>query len=247
MRGFTHLTAAALKLYLREPIAAFFTMAFPALLLILFGSIFGNEPTPMFGGRGTIDVSMPNYTGLILGTVALMNIPITTAGYRELGILRRLRATPMRPLTYIAADVSTNLLMTLLGMVLLLAMGWALYRVRFEGQLISYLAAVVLGCLAMFSFGYLIASLAPGARMGQVVGMVIFYPMLFLSGAGMPIELLPDSMRRISDFLPLTYVVNLLRGMWFGDAWSSHGKDVAVLLAMVVVIGGLAVRAFRWE
>jgi ABC-2 type transport system permease protein len=247
MRGFTELTAAALKLYLREPIAAFFTMAFPALMLVLFGAIYGNEPSPLFGGHGTMDVSMPNYTGLILGTVGLMSIPITTAGYREQGILRRFRATPMRPLTYIAADVCTNLAMTIVGMLLLLGLGWILYRVQFEGQFLSYLGAVVLGCLAMFSLGYLIASLAPGARMAQVVGMVIFYPMLFLSGAGMPIEILPESIRKISAFLPLTYAVNLLRGMWFGEAWSVHLKDVAVLLAMIIVIGGLAVRAFRWE
>ena len=114
---------------------------------MLFGSIFGNTPTPMFGGRGTIDVSMPNYTGLILATVALMNIPITTSSYRELGILRRFRATPMRPLTYIAADVCTNLPMThASAWSSCSAMGWALYRgAEFSGQLFSYLAAVVLG------------------------------------------------------------------------------------------------------
>jgi len=247
MRAFLKLTGVALRLYLREPMAAFFTLAFPSLLLVLFGSIYGNEATPLFGGRGTIDVSMPNYTGLILATVALMNIPITTATYRELGVLRRFRVTPMRPLTYIAADVCTNLLMTLVGMLVLLAAGWALYRVKFEGELISFLAAVLLGCLAMFSLGYLIASLAAGARMAQVVGMLILYPMMFLSGAGFPIELLPDSIRRISNFLPLTYAVSLLDGMWFGEAWSAHLLDVAVLGIMVVLLGGLAVRLFRWE
>jgi ABC-2 type transport system permease protein len=247
MRGFASLTGTALKLYLREPVAAFFTMAFPVLLLVLFGSIYGNEPNALFGGYGSMDVSMPNYTGLILGTVGLLSIPITTSGYREQGILRRFRATPMNPLTYIAADVCTNLLMTLAGMLLLLLAGWALYRVRFEGQFLSYVAAVVLGCLAMFSLGYLIAGLAPGARVAQVVGMVIFYPMMFLSGAGMPIEILPESIRKISAFLPLTYAVNLLRGTWFGEAWSSHTLDAAVLAGMVLLLGGLAARFFHWE
>lgn len=247
MRAFTKFTLVAVRLYLREPIAAFFTMAFPGLLLVLFGSIYGNAPTPLLGNRGTIDVSMPNYTGLILATVALMNIPITTTTYRELGVLRRFRATPMRPVTYLAADVVTNLLMAVVGMTVLLAMGWAIYRVQFEGELLSFLAALLLSCLATFSLGYVIASLSAGARMAQVVGMVILYPMMFLSGAGLPIELLPDSIRRISNFLPLTYAVNLLKGMWFGEAWSEHLLDVAVLGAMVVILGGLAARMFRWE
>jgi ABC-2 type transport system permease protein len=153
----------------------------------------------------------------------------------------------MRPLTYIAADVCTNLLMTLGGMLVLLGVGWGLYRFRFEGNLLSFLVAVLLACLAMFALGYLIASLASGARMAQVVGMLILYPMMFLSGAGMPIELLPDSIRRISNFLPLTYAVQLLNGMWFGEAWSLHWLNAGVLGIMTLLVGGLAVRLFRWE
>jgi ABC-2 type transport system permease protein len=247
MRAYIKLSIMALRLYLREPVAAFFVMAFPSLLLVLFGSIYGNTPTPLLGGRGTIDVSMPSYTGLILTTVALMNIPITTSSYRELGVLRRFRASPLRPETYLAADVSANLLMTLIGMVVLLVMARLIYHVEFPGQMAGFLVAVLLSCVAMFSLGYLIAGLAPGARLAQVAGMILLYPMMFLSGAGMPIELLPDSIRRISNFLPLTYAVNLLKGIWFGDAWSAHLLDVGVLAVMVVLLGGLAVRLFRWE
>ena len=77
MKGLRQLTAMDLRLYLREPIATFFTLAFPPLLVVLFGTIYGNDPTPMFGGRGTMDVSLPAYTALILGTVAFLGIPIT--------------------------------------------------------------------------------------------------------------------------------------------------------------------------
>jgi ABC-2 type transport system permease protein len=222
-------------------------MAFPALLLVLFGSIYGNPPTPLLGGHGTIDVLIPSYAGRILTTVALMNIPITTSTYRELGVLRRFRASPLQPVTYIAADVSANLLMTFIGMVVLLVMAQLIYRVEFSGQMVRFLTAVLLSCLAMFSLGYLIAGLAPGARLAQVAGMILRYPVMLLSGAGMPIELLPDSIHRLSAFLPLTYAVNLLKGMWFGEAWSAHLLDVAVLGIMIVLLGGLAVRLFHWE
>lgn len=160
MRGLGPLLLMGLRLYLREPIAAFFTLAFPVMLVFLFGAIYGNQPVPLLGGRGTMDVSSPNYTGLILGTVGLLSVPITTAGYREQGILGRFRATPIRPLTYLAADVLTNLDMTLLGMILFVLVGWALYRVRFEGQIPCVLLAFVLCGLVMFGLGYLIASLA---------------------------------------------------------------------------------------
>jgi ABC-2 type transport system permease protein len=247
MRGLKQLTVMNFKLYLREPIATFFTLAFPPLLVLLFGAMYGNDPSPLYGGYGTMDITMPAYTALILGTIGLLGVPITTSGYREQGVLRRFRATPMRPLTYIVADLLTNLVMTLLGMVILIVVGWALYKVRFEGQVLSVFVAVVFSGLTMFSIGYLIASLAPGARTAQVIGMVIFYPMMFLSGASIPLEVMPEGIRRIADFLPLTYVVTLLRGLWFGEGWGEHLTEVIVLGGILVVSAGLAARFFRWE
>jgi ABC-2 type transport system permease protein len=247
MRGIKQLTWISFKLYLREPISAFFTLAFPPMLVLLFGAMYGNDPTPLFGGYGSMDISMPAYTALILGSVGWLGVPINISGYREHGVLRRFRATPMRPLTYISADVLTNLAMTLLGMSILVFVGWMLHHVRFEGHVLSVLFGVILSGLAMFAAGYLIASLAPGARAAQVIGMVIFYPMMFLSGAGMPLELLPETIRRISNFLPLTYAVKLLRGLWFGDGWGDHFLEVAVLSGILVVCAGLSARFFRWE
>ena len=247
MRGFRKLTLVNLKLYLREPISTFFTLAFPPLLVVLFGAMYGNDPSPMFGGYGSMDVSMPAYTAMILGTVGLLGVPITISGYRESGVLRRFQATPMRPLTYILADIVANLVTTLLGMMGLVIVGWLLYRVQFEGQVMAVILAVVFCGLAMFSIGYLIAGLVPGARTAQVVGMVIFYPMMFLSGASIPLEIMPETIQRIADFLPLTYVVRLLRGLWFGDAWGEHLLETAVLAGVLLVCTALAARFFRWE
>ncbi len=247
MKSYTQLLTTNLRLFLREPITAFFTLGFPVMLVLIFGGIYGNEPTPMFGGRGSMDIAMPGYAALILGAVGFMTVAINTSSYREARILRRFRATPLRPLTYIAADVTANLVMTLLGMVGVVLVGWLLFRVHFEGQPVSVIAAVILSALAMFSVGYVIASLAPNARAAQVISMVIFYPMMFLSGAGMPLEILPATIRRISDFLPLTYAARLLRGLWFGEAWGAHLLEVAVLGGILVVCTVLAARFFKWE
>lgn len=247
MRGFRQLIWVNLKLNLREPIGTFFTLAFPPLLVVLFGAMYGNDPTPMFGGYGSMDIAMPGYTAMILSTVGLLSVPITISGYRESGILRRFQATPMRPLTYILADIGANLVTTLVGMVGLVIAGWLLYRVQFEGNVIAVILAVAFCGLAMFSIGYLIAGLAPGARPAQVVGMVIFYPMMFLSGASIPLEILPETIQRIADFLPLTYVVRLLRGLWFGDAWGEHLLETAVLGGVLIVCAAIAARFFRWE
>lgn len=247
MKSYAQLLAVNLRLLLREPVTAFFTLGFPVMLVLIFGAMYGNEPTPLFGGRGSMDIAMPGYAALILGAVGFMTVTINTSNYREARILRRFSATPLRPLAYIAADVTANLVMTLLGMAGFLLVGWLLYHVHFEGNPASVLLAVIFSALAMFSAGYLIASLAPNARAAQVISMVVFYPMMFLSGAGMPVEILPATLRRISDFLPLTYVARLLRGLWFGEAWRDHWLEAVVLGGILVLGTALAARLFRWE
>jgi ABC-2 type transport system permease protein len=247
MRSFLQLTYMNFKLYLRDPVATFFTLAFPPLMTVLFGAMYGNDPTPMFDGYGSMDISMPAYTALILGTMGFMGVPITISSYRESGVLRRFKATALKPITYILADVVANLAITLVGMIGLVLVGWLLYRVQFEGQVIAVVLAVIFCGLAMCSIGYVIASLAPGARTAQVAGMVIFYPMMFLSGASLPLELLPEGIRKVANYLPLTYVVKLLRGLWFGDTWGDHILEVVVLGGVLIICTSVAARFFRWE
>ena len=247
MRSLWKLMLVQAKLYLREPVGAFFTLLFPPLGLILFGFIYGNDPVPLFGGRGSMDVSVPAYVGMIVGTVGLMGVPISTAAAREKGVLRRFRASPLRPLTYLGADVLVYLAMTILGVLLLFLVGRIAYDVRLEGSLPSVMAAIGLGTLTFLALGYVLAGLAPTARVAQVVGMVLFYPMMFLSGASLPLEMLPEGVRQVSDFLPLTHVVTLVKGLWFGDGWGEHLGEVGILVGLLVVGVAASARTFRWE
>lgn len=247
MKSLLKMTWMEAKLFLREPMGAFFTLIFPLMMLFLFGSIYGNEPTPLFGGRGTIDISVPAYTAMIIATSGLMSVTITMAAYREKGILRRLRATPVSPLVVLTAQLLVVFAMTSLGMGLLVAAGKLVYHMRFEGNALSVLAGFTLSSLSFFALGFILAGLMPTARTAQVVGMVLLYPMLFLSGAGFPRELLPEAIKKVSTFLPLTYVVDLLRGLWIGETWGQHLTSVLVLAG--ILLGGvlLAARVFRWE
>lgn len=247
MRSLWKMTSIEFKLFLREPMAAFFTLAFPLMMLFIFGSIYGNEPTDFFDGRGSVDVSVPAYMAMIIGTVGLLSISITMSTYREWGILRRYRATPLRPRVILAATVLVNFAMTFLGIVLLIIAAKLVYNLRFEGNALLVLASFVLASLSFFSLGFVIASLAPTARVAQAVGMVIFYPMLFLSGAALPQEVMPEGVRAASRFLPLTHVVRLLQGMWFGEPLGEHLVEVAVLAGVLVVGTIIAAWTFRWE
>ena len=133
-------------------------------------------------------------------------------------MLRRFRATPLRPITYIAADVTANLAMTLLGMVGVVVVGWLVFRCASRAS--RWFLAVILS-LAVFSAGYVIGSLAPGARTAQVMRMVVFYPMMFLSGAGIPWRSCRDA-ARISDSAA-HLLARLLRGLGSAKGGASTG------------------------
>jgi ABC-2 type transport system permease protein len=247
VKGLWKLIRIEFLLYLREPIASFFTLACPILLLVLFGSIYGNKPNPFFGGRGTVDVSTPAYIGLIIGSTALMAIPIGLATYRERGILRRFRATPLRPGTIIAAEIVAHYAMTILGTVLLVAAARIGYGMRFSGNAAFVLAAFTLSTLSFFAMGFLLASLAPSARVAYVMGMVFYFPNIFLSGSTIPKEMFPPAIRAIGRFLPMTHIVSLLQGLWFGEPLGKHVGEILVLSGLLAVGALVSALTFRWE
>ena len=247
MKSLLKMTWMEAKLFLREPMSAFFTLVFPLIYLFMYGAIFGNKPTPMYGGRGTIDAAIPALTAVIIGITGLMSTTMTMATYREKGILRRLGTTPVSPLIILAAQVVVIFSMTLLGMLLLVAAGKLVYHVRFDGNAFSLLGGFILSSLSFFGIGFILAGSLPTVRTAWVVGMVLLYPMMFLSGAFFSVNLLPAAVQKVSAFMPLTYVVNLLSGLWVGEAWGSHLLDVGVLAALLVVSVLVSAKTFRWE
>ena len=248
MRGIVKLTQTQAKLFLREPAAFFFTLVFPAGLLYLFGLMFGNDPDPEFNPNfGFLDVETPAFMALVIASIAFMGIPTAVAAMREQGVLRRLRATPLPSLSYILADLIVNYGMGLFGAVLLVAVGKVAFELNFSGSWPLLFVAFSAGALAAYATGYLIAALSPTARVAQTLGMVLYFPNLFLSGATFPRDVFPDTIKLLSDLMPMTHMVNLFQAIWFGKPWSEYGVTLTITVGFA--IGGvvLAVKLFRWE
>lgn len=245
MKAFVKLTYTELKLQLREPVAVFFTVVFPVMLLVLFGAIFGNEADERLNGYGQMDLSVPGYIGMIIGTIGMLSIPVSLANYRDLGILRRLRATPVQSGTVLWAHVVTQVVIAFLGIALLFVAGLAFYDLRAPDGNALVIPAIVIGALSFFAVGFVLAGIMPTARTAQAVGMAIFYPMLFLSGAAMPRFIMPEIVQDISRLLPLTHVVILIEDLWLYGTWNITSLTVVVTM---FVLGLIVSRyTFRWE
>lgn len=246
MNAYFKLTWMQFKLFGREPVALFFTLIFPLMVLLLFGLIFGNAIDGQYGGGyGYIDALVPGLAAVIIGTVALMSIPVATATAREQRILRRYKATPMPPLVYLVADITTNVLVALVGLVILILAARLVFDLRFGGDWGSVFGGFLLSAFSFAAMGYIVAGLSPTARIAQVVGQVLFFPMMFLSGVGFPPQIMPDGVRTAAQWLPLTQVVNLLQSLWFGQGWSMQAM---LVLGLMLILGTVvSVATFRWE
>ncbi len=184
---------------------------------------------------------------MIIAIVGLTAVPISSATRRESGVLRRFSATPLRPLTYFLTDVLVPFVMTLLGILFLFLVGMVVFHAQLQGNLFSLLEGISLGAWASFALGYAMVGLIPSARAVVVVGNVVLYPLMIFSGVMVPLEVMPDTVLTISRFLPLTHLVALLRGLWFGEGWGGYLTEVAVLAGIAIVGMAIVARTFRWE
>jgi ABC-2 type transport system permease protein len=246
MQSYLKLVAAQARLFWREPIALFFTIIFPALLLILLGIVFGNGNQPFEGTTfGYIDLQVPALAGIIVGTVALNAIPVTTANNRERGILRRFKATPMPAWKWIASEITVNFIIALLSMALLIVIATYAFNMRFAGNWWAVAAGFALSAFSFMALGYVVASLSPTPRVATAAGQILYFPMFMLSGAAIPLMMMPDGVQSVAQWLPMTHVVILLQTLWFGGGWAM--TSVWVLIAMLIAGGVLSARLFRWE
>jgi len=246
MRGLWQLTWLELKIFLREPLGAIGTIVMPALVFVVFGRAAGPRLTAP-ATQGLLQVPVPVLAALLIAISAVLSLVTIIAVYREGGILKRLRATPLRPQTILSAHVAVKLLLTALTLLSLILVGRRLYPVDPGVPLLGFLVALLLSTLSILSIGFVIASVVPTARFAQPIGAAILYPMIALSGIFVSVDSLPTALNAVAQLLPLTYAVSLLTGIWNGDPWSAHVGDLAALALVFAVCTALSARVFRWE
>lgn len=244
LRGLIRLTWIEIKVFLREPLGAVGSIVMPVILYLLFGRLGRAFMAPGGpAGAGFFRNNIPVIVAVLIAINAVLSLVAIISIYREGGILKRLRATPLRPWTILTAHVLVKLLLTAVTLTLMLLAGRRYYSAGMDVPYVSFGIALLISTWSILSIGFLVASLVPTARFAQPVGAIVFYPMLAVSGLFIPREILPGWLRH----LPLSYAVSLLQGIWRGDAWGAHVGDVVALTVVFAVCTALSARVFRWE
>jgi len=248
LRGLWTLTWIEIKIFLREPLGALGTIGIPVLVFVIVGRVAGRGLAPRsLAANGFIRAGLPVFAAVLIAFSAVLSLVTIISIYREGGILKRLRATPLRPQTILTAHVLVKLLLTALTLILMVLAGKRYYPVDLNVPVFGFAIALLISTFSMLSIGFLIASMVPTARFAQPIGAAILYPMIALSGLFVPVESLPPALQTAARVMPVTYIVSLLQGIWKGDSWSAHVDDVAALALVFAVCTALSAKVFRWE
>jgi ABC-2 type transport system permease protein len=237
------------KVFWRTPIAAFFTIVFPLMLLVLFTAIFGNDEIPGTGIT-TAQYFTPGLAVFAAVSATYTNLGIGTAIARDNGILKRIRGTPIPPWAYIAGRVASAVYLAFIAMALMMAVGVVFYGVQIIARTLpAALLTFVVGVSCFAALGMLVAALSPNGDAAPAITNATLLPVAFISNIFFPIEDPPRWMEIAGNFFPLKAFAESFRDAFDPNLTGAqfHWPQIGYMLLWGVVAGILAIRFFRWE
>lgn len=247
-RGVAPLIRSEARLFTRDVGNLFFALAFPAVILVGVGLAIPGMDEVITEGPGagltTIVVMIPPVLATAMATPALTTMPGIIAGYREQGVLTRLSTTPMRPSGVITAQVLIGVVSFVIASILALVVGSLVFDISTPVSPGLVALSTVLGAVAMFAIGMIIAARASKASTAQGIAMLVFFPMLFFAGLWTPEPIMPDLVADIASWTPLGAASQAVSAGWLGGPmpW----QQLAVMVGYAVLSTAVAARFFRW-
>lgn len=238
------------RCFVRNKASVFFTLALPVLFLVIFGSVFQHQNVAVPGGR--IDEPVYYVPGIIadgLIAAAFSNLVVSVVRYRETGIYKRRRATPVSPGAVIAGCTLVSALSVLAITAILLAVGWAAFTAHITGRTApAFVLDITVGALAFSCLGFAVASLTSNIDAAQPVTLAIVLPLCFISGVFIPLLELPRWLIDIGKIFPVHALADALLAAYNQHTSGSGLRwgDLAVLAVWGIAGLIVAIRRFRW-
>jgi ABC-2 type transport system permease protein len=235
------LTNVRMKLALRNRAFIFFTVVMPLGFLFFFFLVFGR------GGPIAVQYLLAAVLALsVMGSFWGLSVQLIT--FREQGVLRRFRLSPIGPGPLLASSILSNYMLTIPTVVIeYLAARW-LFGMKHWGNVPSAIILVTVGSAAFSALGLIVASVTNTMQETQVINNILWSIFFFLSGATIPLPVFPVWIQRAAFYLPATYLVSgLERALVMNTGIMGTGGDTLALIASVIVAFEVSRRLFRWE
>lgn len=244
VRQFGALFRTEVRLFVREPTAMFFSLAFPLILLLFIGSIGATDEVT--DGIRSIDTYMASMVAVTAVNVGILGLSIHVAENRSRGALKRYRLSPMRPVVFFCAQFATALITVIVSLIALIAVTLALYGLSTAVRWPLFLVTMLLALYMAVSWGLLLGGFRLPLRSVQVISAGVFFLMFFSSGAALPRESFPDWLQTISAWNPLAVANDLLVISYAGYGSVTLARG-AVLIVSTLIVNAVTFATFDWE
>jgi ABC-2 type transport system permease protein len=234
------------KAFWRNPASVFFTIAFPLILLLIFGTVFGDQIVDVRGGIETTAYYVPAIITLSVISATMQSLAMSLVIAREDGRLKRGRGTPMPAWVFIAGRVGNSAVVALLMLVLVAVVGRLLYGVAIPwGELPAVVATLLVGSAAFCCLGIALTAAIPSQDAAAPIVNALLLPLYFLSGVFIPDDQLPSGVIHFADVFPIRRFFEALFDVYDAGASVQWG-DLAVVAIWGVAGLLIAIRRFRW-
>jgi ABC-2 type transport system permease protein len=242
MTSLLKLTYLQFKLLLRIPVALFFNLLFPLLLFFLYAGVFaGGKP------EGVAYLLGPLITLTFISN-AIYGVGTQLVVLRERGALRHFQLAPAKPYQIIISRILGSYLMYVVLTPLILLLAVYFFHAPFRPSIGSLIVVLTAGYFAMAAVGMIIPSVVNSVEQAQICNQLVFFPLIFLSGATISLSVFPKFLQTVAAFLPSTLLVSLLQNLFSkGEGLAGHYLEVLFLLFILLVGIILSVKLFRWD
>ncbi|MGC4190226.1 MAG: ABC transporter permease [Thermomicrobiales bacterium] len=195
-----------------------------------------------------IDFFTPGVLAMSIMNAGMIGLSTSFVGFRERGILRRIKVTPLPLWEFVLTRILAALVIVMISCFALMAMAKIVWGLDVRGNWLLVTGVLALGGMTFLGIGYAIAAVSRNVETAAVFGNAFSFPMLFLSGVFIPVSSMPGWLQPVAYILPLRYLVDALRKpMMYGDGIGAIWVPLLVLAAIFVVSFGVAIRFFRWD
>jgi ABC-2 type transport system permease protein len=246
MRTLKVLFKTELLLCIRQFDGILFGILFPAGIALLIGFIYRDQAAEG-AGYTMMQVSFAALVTVGICATGLMGIPLSIADYRHKKILKRFKVTPTSPMKLLVAQGLVQMFTALVSSFLIFVIVKGIFGFQMIGSPINFIAAYFLVMIMIYSMGMLVASLAPNIKMANVICTLLYFPMLFLSGATVPYEIMPKGLQIAANIFPLTQGIKLLKAVVLGVPAQDFRVQLMVMIALSVVGILISIKCFKWE
>lgn len=247
MKTFRTMLKTELKLSLRGMDMFIFAICVPIVVLVILGILYGNKPAYEGAEYTFLEQSFGALATISICAGGVMGLPLVVSDYRNKGILKRYKVTPVSPSMILFVQVTIYTLYAVISLLLLYLAATLFFGYQFHGSLAVFLGGYLLIIVSMFSIGMMVGGVAPNTKMAGIIASILYFPMLIFSGATLPYEVMPTALQKIADILPLTQGIKLLKSASLGFPVDNMLIPLLVMSVIAIICIIVSLKCFKWE